>query len=188
MGRHAAAAALHLSGTLHVRDDHGNQIQQFRFWHGPQERWRIESVDGQVLYLRGSANDCFVRTDDGELQRQAGDFGAQWLGPLSPLDLLGPNSLPHQMSTKATLKGPPATTLVDSRPAHSVVFGSNAGQVEFAFDDESGLLVRLHNPSNGATVEVSGLTLHDVLPDETFRWDGPTTLPDATHSPFDRRR
>lgn len=96
-----------MSGSMRLTGQADGRIPDgvFRFWHGPGGRWRIER-GGQVVYLSSVGSETFVRIDN-EMQRHRGGFGSAHLGSaLSPLDLLGPESVLRRMSVHVEVSEP----------------------------------------------------------------------------------
>ena len=181
-GRNAAAESVHVTGTLTVRESPDEEIV-FDFQHGPGGRWRVESA-GRPIYL-ANGQTTVVRVDD-HMQQLDGDIRMALLGAqFSPLELLGPDSLLHKMSAGLAADTP---SLADfgGRPAWSVrLTGSSGGAVVLAFDDSTGVLVRVANDRGEVLLVVDNLAEPEFLPDTLFVWDGPIR---PAPSPHDRRR
>jgi hypothetical protein len=183
--RHTAAPLTDLSASMQVTDGNGATTDTVNFWCAPAGRWRIESA-GTLLYLRDIEGTRIWRTIAGELVRQDDDHGVELLHGFNPLDLLGPGSLLNQMSATTILAGGPTKARFDSRPAWVVEFTSSTDQrVDFTVDEGTGVLVRVHNLHNNATLQVSRLITYRAIPEYFFRWTGPA--PRTVLQP-DRRR
>jgi hypothetical protein len=181
-GRNSAAESVYVTGQLTVRQSPGEQVL-FDFQHAPGGKWRVEN-DGRAVYL-ATGRTSVVRVGD-HMQQLGGDIQLPILGArFSPLDLLGPGSLLHNMSAEMV---PDVTSPVDigGRPAWSVrLVKAGSGAVVLVFDDATGLLVRAGNDRGELLLEVENLAEPDVLPDALFVWDGPIR---PAPSSRDRRR
>ncbi|MCP2176436.1 DNA gyrase/topoisomerase IV, subunit A [Williamsia maris] len=177
MGRQSAAGASFLSASLRftVADDAAPVDDRFRFWHGPQNRWRIESND-EVVYVRGP-DATVLRGSDGQMRRQVADIVLPLLGQVNPLDLLGSESMLMKMSQDAYI-GPASSVLVDGRPGWSVPIGtSDSDAMTVVLDDETGMTLRMESAGQIAVAAASDISVHDELADSVFTWDG--TLADT---------
>ena len=184
MGRQSAAGASFLSASLRftVADDAAPIDDRFRFWHGPQNRWRIESSD-EVVYVRGP-DATVLRGGDGQMRRQVADIVLPLLGQVTPLDLLGPESMLMKMSQDAYI-GSASSVLVDGRQGWSVRIGtSDSDAMTVVLDDETGMTSRMESAGQIAVAAVSDISVHDELPDSVFTWDGPLA---DTDDPSHRR-
>ncbi|MGG7103767.1 hypothetical protein [Rhodococcus sp. 24CO] len=166
VGRNVAAEAMYVSGEMRVTGNKGDRVlsERFRFWHGPNGRWRIES-DDEVVYISSAGGDAIVRVD-GEMQRQRGDFGTVHLGPaFSPLDLMGLDSMLRRMSARMEPSVAQQAT-VGGRAAWSVTLTSPSGDSALlTFDSITGVLVHMAGPKESSLLEVFDALErpHDVL-------------------------
>lgn len=169
-GRNAAAESVCVTGRLTVSESPGEEVV-FDFQHAAGGRWRIER-DGRPVYL-ATGRASVVRIGD-HMQQLDGDFELPILGArFSPLDLLGPASLLHNMSVGMT---PDVASPVDigGRPAWSIrLSAAGGGAGVLVFDDATGLLVTVADDSGEALLQVENLAEPTVLPDALFVWDGP---------------
>ncbi|GGC56058.1 hypothetical protein IEU95_08390 [Hoyosella rhizosphaerae] len=177
-GRNMAAGALAMSGSLQVHREHPQTQtidERFDFWHGGGGLWRIES-DGQVLYIAAGDGASLVFID-GEMRRRStvNSVVAQMGSVFNPFLLLGEQSVLSKISESLRVAGAIEPVELDGRSAWRVPFVSPQGdiQVELVFDEETGLLVRLHHPMGGVLIKVTALSVHDEIPRERFIWDGP---------------
>lgn len=182
-GRNAAAESVSLAGTLQVSASPSESVQ-FEFHHAPGGKWRIER-GGRPVYL-ASGDTAVVRIDD-QMQLLDGDFRLPTLGAqFSPLDLLGTESLLHNISAGMTIDGAASPDDIGGRAAWSFRLLTPEGEpINLAFDDATGLLVRVENADGIILLQVDNLTETDSLPHSLFVWDGPIH---QAHSPRPRRR
>ncbi|MGC4933503.1 hypothetical protein ACLQ3C_07455 [Gordonia sp. DT30] len=154
-------------------DDGLNDDVAFDFWHGPHDRWRIEH-QGEVVYLRAPGHGPFLRRD-GDMRRLGGDFRTVHLGaPLSPLDLMGADSLLPRMSAGMSVVSGPTWTTVGGRGAWSTTLATADGDTgSITVDDATGIIVSMSAPSKPGWMAVTDLRDYDVIGDDRFRWDGP---------------
>ena len=171
-GRNAAAAMSWVSGTVTVATDAEGTQLTFRFWHGPQGRWRIE-LDDEPVYVSAPGEAPLVRVD-GRMRRQNGDFGVAQLGaPMSPLDLLGEDSALRNMSVGMQVTSGPMVADVDGRKAWTTTLASRGGETgEITIDDRTGVVVEIGIPGKPRGIRVTALTEHQHLPEDLFRWSG----------------
>ena len=181
-GRNAAAESVYVTGTLTVSEPPGEEIV-LDFQHAPNGRWRVES-DGIPVYL-ASGRTRVVRIGD-DMQQLDGDIQLPILGAqFSPLDLLGPRSLLHNVSA-AMIPDVARPVDVGGRAAWSTrLVATGGGSINLIFDDATGLLVRVANDGGEALLRVDNLAEPDALPDALFVWDGPIR---SSPAPRDRRR
>ena len=187
VGRNIAAAAQPLSGTMRVtgRDRRGDAIdEEFEFWHGGAGRWRI-TRDGTVVYV-ASAPDDVVMLIDGEMRRQrVGRIRMSWFGSaMSPLDLLGEDSLIRRMSTGMRARQQPSPAEIDGRSAWVVTLAppDDDREITIIFDDATGIITGVRVPGGGLVAEVSDLVADTDGDATTFEWTGPVVDEEETSS------
>lgn len=129
-----------------------------------------------MVYLAGPRR-TVVRID-GAMCRLGGDFGVVWLGThLSPLDLLGDDSMLRTMSRDVRPIGGASPVEVDGRPAWSVPLASPGGAtVHVAIDDATGFVSRVSD-DNRVLLALEEVEEHAALPESLFEWDGPVADP-----------
>jgi hypothetical protein len=174
-GRNAAAEAICVSGSMRMTGKAGGQDLDgdFRFWHGPGGRWRIER-GGEVVYISSVDRGVFVRIDN-QMQRHRGSFGVANLGSaLSPLDLLGPDSMLRRMSVHVDVSEPLPVTVGGRAAWSAAVTARSGGAIDLTFDSRTGVLVRMAGPKVSGGFEVVDFTEYGQLSSELFRWDGPS--------------
>lgn len=174
IGRNAASGSVMVSGALRsLGSDRGTELDEsYRFWYAPTDRWRIE-IDGEPVYLSG--RDRSLVRIDGHMTLLDGDIRMPILGRgVSPLQLLGQNSLLHSMSRDVVVRDEPRAVDVGGRRAWAVVVGDRSGKNgEISIDESTGVIVRLTMSAGSGSSEVVELTEHASLPDGLFEWDGP---------------
>jgi hypothetical protein len=174
VGRNAASGSVTVSGVLRsLGSDRGTELDEsYRFWHAPTNRWRIE-IDGEPVYLSG--RDRSLVRIDGHMTLLDGDIRLPILGRgVSPLQLLGQNSLLHSMSRDVVVRDEPRALDVGDRRAWAAVLGDRSGKNgEISIDESTGVIVRLSMSGGSGSSEVVELTEHASLPDGLFEWDGP---------------
>lgn len=170
-GRNAAAESLYVTGTLEVSQAPPEKVR-VDFHHAPGGKWRVEH-DGQPVYL-STGTTAVVRVDD-QMEQLDGDIQLPILGAqFSPLDLLGRGSLLNTMSAGMVAGGAASRIEVEGRDAWSVrLFTPKGEAILLAFDDATGLLVRVTNAEGAVLLHVNNLAELDSLPDSVFVWDGP---------------
>ncbi|WP_461665071.1 hypothetical protein [Gordonia sputi] len=169
-GRNAAAESVNVVGMMAVDEPLSGSVR-FDFRHAQGGRWRIEH-EGQPIYL-SSGSSSVVRVD-GEMQRLDGDFRLPIMGAqFSPLDLLGPSSLLHRMSTTVSVEGAAHHVEVGGRAAWSItLLGSGGHDIIMTFDDATGVLVRLEDAAGVTRLQVSDLNELGSFSESLFVWDG----------------
>ena len=174
VGRNIAAEAIYVSGEMRMTGNTGDHDldERFRFWHGPNGRWRIESGD-EVVYISSAGGDAIVRVE-GQMQRQRGDFGTVHLGrAFSPLDLLGPDSMLRRLSARMEASAAQPAT-IGGRVAWSITLTSPSDdRALLTFDSVTGVLVQFAGPRQSSLLEVFDFTDHAQLGAELFSWNGP---------------
>lgn len=140
-----------------------------------------------TLVLASGAHVLLTRRS---VQTRGPQCGSKFLGtygrrPVQSTELLGPDSLLRKMSAGLSA-GATSPEDIGGRPAWSVrLTGSCGGAVVLAFDDSTGVLVRVANDRGEVLLGVENLAEPEVLPDALFVWDGPIR---PAPSPRDRRR
>ena len=171
MGRHAASAALYLSGEMRYPSEVNGELveRRFTFWHGPAQRWSIADQHG-VRYVRTGTGDEFLQPEPGDdFVRLGGRYNLVNLGDFSPLDLIAPDSLTDKMSTELGVLTTPAEIHVADRPAWTVDLGNDATRISLVFDDATGVITQMLNPDSDVfPLEVLTLEEHTSLPETTF--------------------
>ncbi|WFR71029.1 hypothetical protein P9209_16775 [Prescottella defluvii] len=186
MGRHAASSSSFVSAVLRyeARSDDSDTAErgEFGFRYGPGHRWRIDRA-GRTVFV-SSPQAALLRKGD-TMERLPGSFHLVDLGPISPMDVVGPDTLLHSLSRRTAPTGPATAVGVEARPAWELSLLSGAGEeghVTVVIDDETGLLVRVDSTETNLTAALADLQVHDTLAESTFAWDGPITdiPPDLT--------
>ena len=121
-----------------------------------------------------------------------GSVSAHWcpiLGQVTPLDLIGPESMLIKMSEDAYV-GSVSAAQVDGRPGWSVPIGtSDSDAMTVVLDDETGVTTRMASAGDIAVAAVSDLAVHHDLPESLFIWDGPISEnPDRPIRSLDHHR
>jgi hypothetical protein len=176
-----------------TRGEDGEALDmRFDFWHGPDDRWRIEH-GGDVVYLSAPGSEPLLRIDD-QMRRLGGDIRVVHLGSaFSPLDLLGPDSLLRRMSTGMRVSEAPHRIEIGGRTAWSTTLASRDDKpVGIAFDDATGIIVRVSGSDQMLLLEVTDVVEHTDIPADRFVWEGPVVeapprARDSRRSPSDPR-
>lgn len=181
-GRNAAAEAVSITGSLEVSEPQSDRVK-FRFSHAPGSKWRIEHA-GQPVYL-ASGRTAVIRVND-QMQQLDGDVRLPILGAqFSPINLLGQDSLLHKMSAGMSVDDAVYEDTIGGRGAWSVrLLAPNGNAITLAFDNATGVLVRVANADGMNLLQVADLTEVDTLPDSLFVWEGPV---EPLRNPRDRR-
>lgn len=173
VGRNLAAETLWVSGRMSVYASDDDPVS-LDFWHGPQGRWRVEDA-GTVLYLAEPDKPAVMRVH-GEMRELRGDFHTVHFDTeMSPMELLGADSVLHHLSVKTYVSPDISMIAVDDRPTWTAKVAQSPSAMEvgeIGFDDATGLIVRMSTSTNDAVMEVSELVEYGSLPPETFRWVG----------------
>lgn len=180
MGRHAASSTLFTSATLRYRTtepDGTSDSGGFDFWHGPDDRWRIE-VSGEPVCVR-TRTETFVRDEAGQMSRLQGRMNLPLLGKFNPFDVIGPRSMLFRLSERVRPVGPATRVQLGGRVAWSMMLTSaemGSAGVEIVLDDESGMLLRVDasniDPTEGRLhAELTGLVVHNSLDSSLFEWN-----------------
>ncbi|MFC9982670.1 hypothetical protein [Gordonia sp. NPDC127522] len=170
MGRHAASAALYVSGAMNYLDAEG-QRQQFLWWHGPAAQWRIALPDGTPIYLKDATGRSFQRNSAGDMQELGGRITVPILGPVSPLDVVAPESMLNQISQHAAVVAGPLHSTVDGRKSWKVTLAAGTSEMFIEVDDETGVLLQ----AQSADYPEPGFTIIDLRTDnnDNAAWFSP---------------
>ncbi|NKZ84750.1 hypothetical protein GS982_21500 [Rhodococcus hoagii] len=98
------------------------------------------------------------------------------LGPVSPLDIVGPDTLLHNLSRRLVPTAAATATVIDGRRGWELALVPGAGEqgrLTVVIDDTTGLLTRLDSTENELATTLTDVEVHDTLPASTFTWDGP---------------
>lgn len=183
-GRNAAAESVYVTGTLIVSEKTSDRIH-FDFHHAPGGKWRVEH-DGQPVYLAVGPTSG-IRVGD-HMQQLDGDFQLPILNAeFNPRDLLGPESLLRRMSAEITADEVARPMEMGGRTSWSIRLLTPQGEaIVMAFDDATGVLVKVEDAGGHVLLQVDDLTEPKVLPDSLFLWEGPIRKAPAPRDP--RRR
>ena len=183
-GRNAAAESVYVTGTLIVSEKTSDRIY-FDFHHAPGGKWRVEH-DGQPVYLAVGRTSVVVRVGD-HMQQLDGDFQLPILNAeFNPRDLLGTESLLRRMSAEITADEVARPMEMGGRASWSIRLHTPKGEaIVMAFDDATGVLVKVEDAGGRVLLQVENLTEPKGLPDSLFLWEGPIR---KAPSPRDRRR
>ncbi len=189
MGRHAAAGTLFLSASMRFTDSDTSAPvdDEYRFWHGPDNRWRIES-EAETIYVRNPQT-TLLRGGDGQMRRLEGRITIPLLGPVTPIEMIGQGSMLLHMSESVRI-GPVSSTILDGRQGWSVILThTDADPALAVLDDETGMTARMELPGGAAVASISDISVYDDLPESVFAWDGPIDGdPPSPSPPIDHHR
>lgn len=188
MGRHAASSSLFVSAVLHYdsRPDDSDTAQagEFTFRYGPGERWRIDRA-GRTLYV-SNPQSTFLR--DGEQMRHLpGSFHLLDLGPVSPLDIVGPDTLLHNLSRRLVPTAAATPIVIDGRRGWELTLVPDTGEqgrLTVVIDDGTGLLMRFDSTERELMATLTDVEVHETLPASTFTWAGPIAVPPEPADPL----
>ncbi|MGO4205626.1 hypothetical protein AB4Z09_28615 [Rhodococcus sp. TAF43] len=176
MGRHAASSSLFISAVLRYEsrpdDSDTAQAGEFTLRYGPGERWRIDRA-GHTVYVRNPRT-TFLREGE-EMRRLPGSFHLLDLGPVSPLDIVGPDTLLHNLSRRLVPTRTATSVVIDGRRGWELTLvpdTGDPGRLTVVIDDATGLLMRLDSTENELATTLTDVEVHDTLPASTFTWDG----------------
>lgn len=177
MGRHAASSSLFVSASLHYEsrpaDSDTAEAGDFTFRYGPGERWRIDRA-GRTVYARNPQ--ATLLREGEEMRRLPGSFHLVDLGPVSPMDIVGPDTLLHNLSRRLVPTAAAAAIVIDGRRGWELTLVPDTGEqgrLTVVIDDATGLLMRFDSTENELTAALTDVEVHDTLPASTFIWDGP---------------
>lgn len=177
MGRHAASSSVFVSASLHYEsrpdDSDTAEAGEFTFRYGPGERWRIDRA-GRTVYVR---NPHATLLREGEaMRRLPGAFHLVDLGPVSPMDIVGPDTLLHNLSRRLVPTAAATAIVSDGRRGWELTLVPDTGEqgrLTVAIDDATGLLMRFDSTEHKLTAALTDVEVHETLPASTFTWDGP---------------
>ncbi|NKS04663.1 hypothetical protein GS528_27760 [Rhodococcus hoagii] len=110
------------------------------------------------------------------MRRLPDSFHLLNLGPVSPLDIVGPDTLLHNLSRRLVPTAAATATVIDGRRGWELALVPGAGEqgrLTVVIDDTTGLLTRLDSTENELATTLTDVEVHDTLPASTFTWDGP---------------
>ncbi|HSF26958.1 MAG TPA: hypothetical protein VLC50_05510 [Actinomycetes bacterium] len=189
LGRMAGFGARTATGALRFRDpgipadaDAPERAEPregtCRFWYAAPDRWRVEDERG-VWHVQ---DDHWInlRDDQGRMQRLPRE-GTIWGFALGhPQYLFGSSndrlerftrdndfSLPMGPATAVTVAGRSAWEFVLAPPPHK------PHPLRVAFDDATGVVVRMAVPELSFLIEITELAVNLELDAQTFTWTGP---------------
>ncbi|GBF17797.1 hypothetical protein Br6_05204 [Rhodococcus sp. Br-6] len=105
-----------------------------------------------------------------------GSFHLVDLGALSPMDIVGPDTLLHNLSHRLVPTVAAAAIVIDGRRGWELTLVPDTGEqgrLTVVIDDATGLLMRFDSTEYELTAALTDVEVHDTLPASTFTWDGP---------------
>ena len=103
--------------------------------------WRIALSDGTPIYLKDATGRSFQRNSADDMQELGGRINVPILGPVSPLDVVAPESMLNQISQRAAVVAGPLHSTVDGRKSWKVTLSAGTSEMFIDVDDETGIIL-----------------------------------------------